>query len=146
MSTTYIVTGEGFLPESRSDKGKAITLATALAATHATTVEVATNKGTLVHTANAPKIHKRTPRYTRIDSHDLVLAEGVVVPSGYDLAYVRPRVGLALLRRVTKGVDGFTVDYAVFDQATGARVVVGTTREAGSIFAQVRRGELELAV
>lgn len=148
MATTqYTIapeSGDAFAPVTKGKKAAAIELASSLAKEHKGVVLVTTGTGTLVFTAKARKAQKKTPRYTRIDSHELDLAEGVKLPKGFDLAYVRPRVGLALLRKVTKGADGFTVDYAVFNQANGAKIVVNTTREAGQVFAQVRKGDLEL--
>lgn len=142
----YSITGAGFDAETRSEKASAITRATALAKEHKATVEVATEAGTVVHTAKARKAQKSTPRFTRLDVREIVLGDGIKLPKGWDVAYARPRTSLVLLRKVTQGADGFDVDYKVFDATNGGNVVVGTTREAGSIFSQIRKGELELVV
>lgn len=141
---SYTITGEGFEAQTKSDKSKAITLATELAKEHKTTVEVATKTGTVVHVAKARKAQKSTPRFTRVDTHELIMGEGVKLPKGFDVAYARVRANHILLRKLVSTPEGVIVDYRVFDCNTGNSVDVDSTRAAGAMFRMIRKGELEL--
>lgn len=135
----YVLTGEGF-EATRSAKPAAIALADATAKSLKTPITVTTESGTEVHVAKVRKTQVRTPRNTRIDPHTIELGEGVKLPKGWDVAYVRPRVGLALLRKLVEGEP----TYQVFDIASGASADAASTREASQIMKGVRKGELEL--
>ena len=144
MATKYIVSGEGFETVTRSEKPKAIELADKLRAEHKTTVTVTTDKGREVYVTKQRKAQKRTAPFTRVDERDYakLLGEGVRIPRGFDVAYLRPRSTVATLRKVTED----SVDYLVFDLASGGRAAAETTREAGAIMKAVKKGELTLAV
>lgn len=139
----YIITGDG-VAETRSDKTAAIKLADAKRAEARVTVTVTTEKGAEVYVTKVRKAQKRTAPYTRVDARDYTtkLAAGVHLPRNFEVAYLRPRSSLALLRKVTAD----SVDYLVFDLGTGESQLAETTREGGKIMTAVHKGELELVV
>lgn len=126
----YTITGEGIETQSRSDKGAAVKIADELRSEHKVTVQVTTDKGTVVHEAKARKQGKATERFTRVDEREVkaLLGEGVKVPRNYDVAYLRPRAGYALLRKVTQ--EG--TSYLVFNLASGETEGVESTRAGGA--------------
>lgn len=142
----YVITAEGTDTATRSDKTAAIAFADAAAKETKIETTVTTEKGTIVHVARVRKAQKSTARFTRVDSHDLALAEGVSIPAGWDVAYARVRTNVALLRRVSDD----TVAYVVFDATTGAVVDAEDTRDAGRIMREMRiaarKSDLELVV
>lgn len=142
-SSTYTVSGEGVESVTRSSKASAIKLADELRAEHKVTVSVSTGAGTEVYVAKARKAGAQTERFTRVDSREVAkhLGEGVKLPKGFEVAYLRPRAGLALLRKRT--ADG-TTSYLVFNLANGESEGVESTREGGAKMTSLRKAALEL--
>lgn len=137
--SVYTIAGAGF-SATRSARPAAIALADATAKELKVELTVTTAKGAVVHTAKVRKTQVRTPRNTRIDPHTIELGEGVKLPKGWDVAYVRARTGLALLRKLVEGEP----TYLVFDIASGKQATAESTRDASNIMKGVRKGELEL--
>lgn len=123
-TTTYSVTG---LEKTFSKKSKAVEAAEANRGD--APVEVTTGTGTVVHTVPPFKSIKMSPRYTRVAE----LPEGVEVPDGLRVAYVRARKNVALLHDPNAESDEH---YVFFDYVKGEMLEdrFRTTREAGQAF------------
>lgn len=141
-STKYHVKGEGIETVTRSAKPAAVKLAEELRAEHKVTVTVETDSGTVVHEAKARKAGVQTERFTRVDAREVakLLGEGVKLPRNFEVAYLRPRAKMALLRKVTQ--EG--TSYLVFNLETGESEGVESTREGGARMTAIRKAALEL--
>lgn len=127
----YDVKGSG-INESRSAKPAAIALADSLAKEHKTPVTVTTDKGTEVYVAKVRKTQTRTAANSRVDAREYahLLGDGVKLPRGFEVSYLRPRSAVATLRKTTVA-NG--TELLVFNLADGKSTEVATTREAGQI-------------
>lgn len=137
----YNITGTG-INESRSAKPAAITLADSLAKEHKTPVTVTTESGTEVYVAKVRKTQTRTAANSRVDAREFahLLGDGVKIPRGFEVAYLRPRSVIATLRKTTVA-NG--TELLVFNLASGKSTPVATTREAGQV---MKAAKQELAL
>ncbi len=136
-TTTYTVStvsteGELVAVATKSKKATAIELARATRDETKLAVVVKTGAGNEVLALAAPKKIKMSPRFTRV----VELPEGVVVPDGLRVAYVRARKNVALLHDPS-AEDG--EQYAFFDYAKGVMRSerFATTRDAGQGFKSI---------
>lgn len=125
-STTYTVLVNGEARETRSNKAKAVELATALRNDEQASVEVQTGAGKTVFEMAAPKRIKMSKPFTRT----VEVPEGVTLPEGTRAAYVKARKGLITLHRANAEQGE---QYSLFDIKRGRelRQRFATTREAG---------------
>lgn len=135
MTTTYsIFAGDATeAVATRSNKGKALELATALRNDDKVAVRVETGSGKVVLDLQAPKKIKMSRPYTRVVP---VPAEVVEMIDNKRVAYKRgPKARQFALLDASRG------EYAIWDIARGEQVdvEVATTREAGRWFADERR-------
>lgn len=126
MATTYELVRNGKVSDTRSSKDAAIKLATRPGDL------VRTSAGTVVH--EVPGKAKRTMRadrfapFTRVDSRPAELGEGIKLPANYEVAYVRPRQGFAMLRHT-----GESKKYLLVNLKTGDKHEVATCRESAEL-------------
>lgn len=133
--TAVAIDAEGAETEigTKSKKADAVELATSHRTDNKVAVQVRTAAGNVVLDMAAPKKINMSKPYTRT----VELPEGVMVPEGHRVCYVRSRVGLALLHNpeAEKGKQ-----YLFLNLDTGKRVkgTFATTREAGVAFRDAR--------
>lgn len=125
----YIVFAADTEVATRSNKAKAVELAQATRDEQKVAVRVDTDKGTTVFEAAAPKKINMSPRYTRT----VELPEGVIVPEGFRVAYVRPRRETAVLHNAESG------EYRLLNTKTSKfrKGTFETTRDAGKALLEV---------
>jgi hypothetical protein len=96
--TSYLVMVAGVEVDRKSKKATAIEKAIALRAENPSdTIEVQTGAGNVVHTVPVKGTHAKP--WTRVQEHNLT---DITVPAGYEVSYVRARVGALVCRAQDK--------------------------------------------
>lgn len=130
QATKYVViVGDELQSGTHAKKAAAVEAATNARDEHKLAVRVETTNGKVVFEQAAPKKIKMSPQFTRT----VTLPEGVEVPEGRRVAYVRARKGVALLHNPEAEK---TEQYSFFDYIKGVELEdrFETTREAGQAF------------
>ncbi len=111
----------------KSNKAKAIEIAEAERAESRRTVQVHTDKGTLVHEVKGVRPMASTPRYSKI----VEMPEGVEVPEGARPAYLRLKHDAVIV--AFDGEEDKTKRYGVVRVSTGKlqKARFAKTRDAG---------------
>lgn len=122
-TTTYKIFANDELVGTKSKKQTATELAKAERKARNAGVRVETGTGTVVFEMAAPKKIKMTPKYQRVQD----LPEGVTVPDGFRVAYVRPRRNGAILHNPEEGYRIMALDSGELLEDE-----FETTREAGA--------------
>lgn len=122
-TTTYHVISGDTVIATASKKSKALDAAHAHRDAERAAVSVVTGAGNVVLDLAAPKRIKMSKPYTRV----VALPEGVEVPDGARVCYVKARKGFAVLHFAEEG------SYAVLSTTSGELLAEGlpTTRAAG---------------
>jgi hypothetical protein len=110
-TTTYTVRANGEDIATRSNKAKAVELATAHRNDNAVDVQVVTGAGKEVFSMKAPKRIRMSKPYTRV----VDVPEGVTIPEGLRPAYHRPRRNALVLHDFEEG-------YRILNTKTGKLV------------------------
>lgn len=130
----YTITAGTEVIGTKSNKAKAVELATAHRNEHKVEVAVLSKAGNPVFELAAPKTIKMSKPYTRV----VALPEGVKAPEGARVCYVRKQAGLALLHRPSVAREDRP--YTFLNLKTGKERKGGfeTTRDAGKAFVAAR--------
>lgn len=138
-STQYLVLVGGTEVARKSKKASAIEAAEGLRSENPdATIEVTTDKGTVVHTVKMKGTHAKP--WTRTETHEGIEVE---VPAGYTVAYTRKRVGAVVARADDK--SGYLVLTAAGDSFEAANTVEArqVTNQLAADHAKARQAEKE---
>ncbi len=129
----YTITA-GDVTETKSKRSAADARATELRNELRVDVIVTTDKGNVVFEMAAPKTIKMTPRFQRVVEADK-LPEGVEVPAGLRVAYVRPRQGFAVL--ANDAAEGDRYSLLKLEDSSVLEDTFRTTRDAGKAMTEL---------